>query len=200
MRDTPTQYTATAKTFHWLMALLIGCMLLLGWIMTTDILLDGPGKSIALHIHESLGMIILGLGVLRLMWRFTNRPPQLPSSMPRWERLAAHIGHTVLYILLIAMPLVGWGIISTFPHNALFFGLFPIPNLPVLPELPNKKDIRAILINIHWTLAWAILGFVALHAGAALKHHFIERDDILLRMAPQFLAKGLRYLRGETGT
>src|SRR5271154_5942837 len=129
MRDTPTQYTATAKTFHWLMALLIGCMLLLGWIMTTDILLDGPGKSVALHIHESLGMIILGLGVLRLMWRLTNPPPPLPATTPRWERMAAHATHIILYALLIAMPLVGWMMISTMPHNALFFGLFPIPNL-----------------------------------------------------------------------
>jgi len=177
------------------MALLIGCMLLLGVLMTTDILLDGPEKLVALHIHESLGMIILGLAVLRLMWRFTHRPPPF-LPMPRWERLAAHATHVILYALLIAMPFVGWMMISTMPHNALFFGLFPIPNLPVLPELPNKKDIRAILINIHWTLAWVIVGFVVLHAGAALKHHFLERDDVLLRMTPRFLERSLRFIRG----
>lgn len=200
MSDASSQYTAAAKTLHWLLAFLIGFMLLLGWMMTTDILLDGPGKLVALHLHESLGMIILGLGVLRLMWRLTNSPPLLPASTPRWARIAAHITHVILYILLIAMPLVGWMMISTMPHNVLFFGLFPIPNLPVLPELLNKKDVRAVLENIHWILAWVVVGFVALHAGAALKHHFIERDAILLRMTPRFLAEGLRYLRGETGT
>jgi len=178
------------------MAFLIGCMLLLGWMTTTDILPDGPEKSVALHIHESLGMIILGLGVLRLMWRLANPPPPFPAPMPRWERVVARATHIILYALLIAMPLIGWMMISTMPHNALFFGLFPIPNLPVLPELPNKKNIRAILENIHWALAWVIVGFTALHAGAALKHHFLERDDILLRMTPRFLAKGLRFMHG----
>jgi cytochrome b561 len=86
--------------------------------------------------------------------------------------------------------------ISTMPHNALFFGLFPIPNLPVLPDLPHKKDIRGILKNIHWTLAWILVGFVALHAGAALKHHFLERDDVLLRMTPRFLGRFLGHIRG----
>lgn len=196
MSGGPTQYNAVAKTFHWLMATLIVCMLLLGVIMTTGDILDGHGKSVALRIHESVGMIVLGLGLLRLTWRFLNPPPPLPSSIPRWERVAAHVGHAVLYVLLIAMPLVGWTIISTMPHNALFFGLFPIPNLPVLPDLPNKKDIRAIFENIHWTLAWVIVAFVTLHAGAALKHHFIERDDILLRMTPRYLGRFLRYIRG----
>ena len=110
--------------------------------------------------------------------------------------MAAHVTHIILYVLLIAMPLVGWAIISTFPHNALFFGLFPIPNLPVLSELPNKKDLREVFENVHWTLAWVIVGFVVLHAGAALKHHFIERDDVLLRMTPRYLARILRFIRG----
>ena len=196
MSDAPAHYNAIAKTFHWLMASLIVCMLLLGWIMTADDILDGPGKSLAMHVHESVGMIVLGLGLLRLVWRWINPPPPFPASMPRWERMAAHATHIVLYVLLIAMPLAGWSIISTFPHNPLFFGLFPIPNLPVLPGLPNKKDLREIFENIHATLAWTIVGFVVLHAGAALKHHFIERDDVLLRMTPRYLARILRFIRG----
>ena len=178
------------------MASLIACILLLGWIMTADTILDGKAKLIALHVHESVGMIVLGLGLLRLTWRLTNPPPPFPIPMPQWERIAAHATHIILYVLFIAMPLVGWMMISTMPHNALFFGLFPIPNLPVLPDLPNKKDIREILESIHGTLAWIIVGFVALHAGAALKHHFLERDDVLLRMTPRFLGRFLRYIRG----
>jgi cytochrome b561 len=195
MSEVSFYYNATAKTFHWLMALLIACMLLLGVLMTTGDILDGHGKSVAMHMHESLGMIVLGLGLLRLMWRFIHRPPPFPP-MPHWERIAALAMHAILYVLLIAMPLVGWMIISTMPHNALFFGLFPIPNLPVLPDLTNKKDVREILENIHWTLARIIVGFVVLHAGAALKHHFIERDDVLLRMTPRYLGRILRSARG----
>src|SRR3984957_15721217 len=159
MDDAPIHYNAIAKTFHWLMATLIACMLLLGWIMTANDILEGPAKSLAMHVHESVGMVVLGLGLLRLPWRFIKPPPLFPPFMPRWERMAAHVTHIILYVLLIAMPLVGWSIISTFPHNAMFFGLFPIPNLPVLPELPNKKDLRAVFENIHWTLAWVIVGF-----------------------------------------
>jgi len=195
-RHTSANYTAIAKTLHWLMATLIVCMLVLGWIMTADDILDGHGKSVALQVHESIGMIVLTLGVLRLTWRWMTPPPPLPAFMPGWERIAAHLSHVVLYVLMLAMPLVGWMMISTMPHNALFFGLFPIPNLPFLHDLPNKKDVREILQNIHWFLAWVIVAFVVLHAGAALKHHFIERDDILLRMAPQYLGRVLRYLRG----
>src|ERR1700733_2292354 len=105
MRDAPTQYNAVAKTLHWLMASLIACMLLLGVIMTTGDILDGHDKTVALHIHESVGMIVLMLGLLRLTWRFANPVPSLPSLMPRWERVAAHMGHIALYVLLIAMPL-----------------------------------------------------------------------------------------------
>jgi len=190
-------YNAIAKMFHWLMAALILCMLLLGWAMTADDILGGHGKSVAMQVHESVGMIVLTLGVLRLIWRFLNPPPPLPAFMPAWEQVAARLSHVILYVLMLVMPLVGWVIISTMAHKAQFFGLFPIPNLPFLHDLPGKKEIREIFESIHWWLAWVIVAVVALHIGAALKHHFIERDDILLRMSPRFLGRILRYLRGE---
>jgi cytochrome b561 len=107
--------------------------------------------------------------------------------MPPWEKFAARSVHVILYALMLTMPLVGWMIISTLPHNALFFGQFTIPNLPFLHDLPNKKEVREILETIHGSLALTILSFFVLHAGAALKHHFIDRDDVLLHMAPGFL-------------
>jgi len=191
-----SSYNTVAKIFHWLMATLIVCMLVLGWIMTADNILDGHTQSLAMQVHKSIGMIVLTLGVCRLTWRWLNPPPPFPAHMQRWEKAVAHLTHIILYTLILIMPLVGWMIISTMPHNALFFGLFPIPNLPFLADLPNKKDIREILENIHWSLAWVIVAFVTLHAGAALKHHFIECDEILLRMAPNYLGRMLRYLRG----
>jgi len=196
MHTSSAHYNAVAKTLHWLMALLIVGMLVLGLVMTTGNVLDGPGKSVALQMHKSFGMIVLVLGLFRLAWRWLKPPPPFPTHMPRWEKFAAHVTHVILYVLILVMPLVGWMMISTFPHNSSFFGLFPIPNVPFLHDLPNKKDIREILENIHWSLAWVIVAFIALHAGAALKHHFIERDDILLGMTPKYLARILLCLRG----
>src|SRR5579872_6386739 len=171
------------------MATLIVCMLGLGWVMTASSILDGHGKTIALQLHKSVGMLVLALGLLRLVWRRLNPPPALPPHMKAWEKVAAHATHVILYVLIFAMPLVGWMIISTLPRNSLFFGLFPIPNLPVLPGLADKKEVREVLENIHATLAWVVVAFVALHASAALKHHFVERDDVLLRMTPQYLRR-----------
>lgn len=196
MQTSSAHYNTVAKMLHWLMALLIVGMLVLGLVMTTGNVLDGPGKAVALQMHKSFGMIVLILSLFRLAWRWLKPPPPFPAQMPRWEKLAAHITHVILYVLMLVMPLVGWMMISTFPHNSLFFGLFPIPNVPFLHDLPNKKDIREVLENIHWSLAWVIVTFVALHAGAALKHHFIERNDILLRMAPRLFGRILRYIRG----
>jgi cytochrome b561 len=164
--------------------------------MTTGNVLDGHGKSVALEVHKSVGMTVLFLGLFRLLWRWVKPPPPFPEHMPRWEKVSAHVTHVILYVLMLVMPLVGWMIISTFPHKSMFFGVFSIPNFPFLGEMPNKKDIREVLETIHWSLAWVIVAFAALHAGAALKHHFIERDDILLRMTPQCLGRILRRLRG----
>ncbi len=197
MQAQSPEYNGTAKILHWLIALVLVVMLVLGWLMTAGDILDGHGKSVAMQAHISIGMIVLTLGLLRLVWRLLNPPPQLPAFMPRWEKVAAQAVHWILYSLILIMPLVGWMIISTMSHNALFFGLFPIPNLPVLHDLPNKKDIREVLENIHWLLAWVIVAFVGLHAGAAMKHHFIERDDILLRMTPRLFGRILHRLRGS---
>jgi len=189
-------YNTTAKILHWLMAGLIICMLVSGWIMTAENILDGHEKSIVLQVHKSVGMVVLTLGLLQLAWRLLNPSPPFPKHMALWEKILARMTHVILYGLTLIMPLVGWMIISTLPHNFLFFGLFPIPNLPVLHDLPNKKDIREVLENIHGTLAWVVIAFITFHAGAAMKHHFINRDDILLRMSPQFFGRILRYLRG----
>ena len=195
MRTLPPRYDTAARHLHWLTALLIVGMLALGLIMTADDILAGPARTLALHVHQSVGMIILGLGLVRLAWRLTHRsPPQ--SGLAGWERKVAAATHIALYGLLTALPFVGWMIISTLPRNALFFGLFAIPDLPLLHDLPNRKDVRELLEDIHAALAWSVASLALLHAAAALRHHFVKRDDVLLRMTPTSLERFLRSIRG----
>jgi cytochrome b561 len=192
---TKTEYDGVAKTLHWLIAVAVLTMLALGFLMTSEYV-DGHLRSTLLQWHKSLGTSIFLLALVRLGWRLKHPPPALPSYLPQWEKFAAHFSHILLYVLIIVMPLTGWIIISTFPHPSLFFGLFPIPNLPVLSDLPNKKEIREIVVSVHGTLAWSIFLLILVHIGAALKHHFISRNDILMRMAPRSLERFFNWIRG----
>lgn len=197
LTQTPTQYSTAAKTLHWLVAFLIAAMLLTGWTMAGDNLLSPTQKPLWFVLHKSTGLVLLGLGLFALLRRLKISVPPLPSDMPRWKCVAALVTHKTLYALVIIMPLIGWMLISTVHRPTLFFGLFPMPFLPVLSELPDKKQIADMLAGAHGALAWVIVAVVALHVGAALEHHFIERDDVLLRMTPRFLEKALRAMRGE---
>lgn len=189
-------YTAVAKTLHWLIALAIIGMLALGWIMTS--LPNGPDKFSLFQWHKSIGITILLLSFARLGWRLTHTAPLLPLAMPRWEKIAAKATHVLFYILIIGMPLTGWIIVSSSPLNlpTMLYGVIPWPHLPVLPELENKKEIGHVFGAIHGYLAYVIAGLLVLHIAAAWKHHLIDRDDILIRMAPKFLTGFLNRLRG----
>lgn len=195
--DPPARYDPVAKTLHWLIALAIIGMLAAGWIMTS--LPNGSTKFTIYQMHKSAGITVLLLALFRLVWRLTHRPPPLPGTMRSWEKLAAHGTHLLLYALMIGMPLVGWVIVSASPLNlpTMLYGVIPWPHLPVLPELPNKKEISHMAATVHGYLAWVILAVAVLHAAAAWKHHLIDRDDVLTRMAPGFLTNFLNRLRGR---
>ena len=135
------------------------------------------------------------LALIRLGWRLMNPPPPFPPYLPAWEKTVATNTERLLYAVFIGMPAVGWMIISTMPHPASYFGLFPIPNLPILPDLPNRKEVREVLIDAHAVLASLMLGLVLMHIGAALKHHFLDRDDIMFRMTPRGLRPFLELVR-----
>jgi cytochrome b561 len=186
-----------AKTLHWIIAAAIIFMLGLGWIMGG--MPNGADKFAAFQLHKSIGITIMLLALVRLAWRWTHRPPALPDDMQRWEKAAAHGGHVLLYMLMIGMPFVGWIIVSCSSLNlpTILFGIVPWPHLPVLPELADKKDIGHLAGTVHGFLAWVIAVVVCIHAGAALKHHFIDRNDVLMRMAPKFLGGLLKRVRGE---
>lgn len=181
----PRRYTSVAIGFHWLIAILVLALLAIGLAMTQ---LDlAPMRRFQLYQwHKSIGVTVLLLSLLRLGWRFFHRPPPLPEAMPRLERRGAHAVHWLLYGLLVGMPLVGWALVSASPFNipTVLFGTVPWPHLPVLPSLANKGAVETVLKLVHASGAWLLIGLFLLHAGAALRHHWMRRDDTLWRMLP----------------
>ena len=142
-------------------------------------------------------MTVLLLTLLRIAWRVTHRVPALPGGLRPWEIWLAGAVWRLFYVLLVLQPLVGWMLYSLSQHKSLFFGLFPIPDLFFMPQVADAAGWKDILEGVHGFFAAAFAALIVLHVGAALKHHFVLRDAVLLRMAPNFLAPVLRLLRGE---
>ncbi len=175
--DSVTHYTPVAKLLHWVIAALIVTQFALAW--TADDLPIGLHKLALLARHKSFGMTILMLAVVRLIWRSMNPPPALPAGMVPWERLAARITHVGFYVLLFAMPLTGWMMSSAKNYSVSWFGLFTWPNL-----IGQSDDAFVLLKDTHDYLSYALLAIAVLHILAALKHHFWNKDPVLLRMLP----------------
>ena len=171
------RYTSTAKALHWLMTLLFFGLLALGFYMH-DLPLS-PEKLKLYSWHKWAGVTAFLLVWLRLLWRVTHRPPALPASMSRQMQLVAHAGHGLLYVLMIAIPLSGWLMSSAKGFQTVWFGVLPIPDL-----LGKNKEIGDLLQTVHMSLNLLFVTVIAGHIGAALKHHYIDRDDILTRMLP----------------
>lgn len=177
MANAPTRYTATAKSLHWLMAALLFGLLVLGFYMH-DLPLS-PTKLKLFSWHKWAGVTAFLLVGLRLFWRATHRPPALPASMPKLMQWAAHAGHFLLYLLMLAIPLSGWLMSSAKGVQTVYFGVLPIPDL-----LAKDKEMGDLLQAVHQSLNLLFIAVLAGHIGAAFKHHFIDRDDILTRMLP----------------
>jgi cytochrome b561 len=143
-----------------------------------------PAQQNATNIHKTIGVVILFLTVLRIGWRLTHKPPALPETMARPLRWIARTSHALFYALLVVMPVSGWWLSSAVPNprrHAFGFGIFDIPFLPVTQSWPAAGLARFI----HTSLVWLMVGLAVLHIVAALKHHFVDKDDILKRMLPQ---------------
>lgn len=180
------RYTRVAIALHWLSALAVLGLIVIGLAMTHGDL--APMRRFQLYQwHKSVGLTVLALTLLRLGWRLAHRPPPLPATLPARERAGAHAAHALLYGLLIGLPLVGWAVVSASPFNlpTVLYGVVPWPHLPVLPELANKAAVEAVLQQVHAWGAWILIGLLLLHVGAALRHHLVLRDDTLRRMLPR---------------
>lgn len=171
------QYTAMAKALHWLMALGLPSLFVLGLTMA-DLHLS-PLKLKLYSWHKWAGVTLFILALFRLFWRRTHRPPELPAHMSPLERWLAHSGHALLYLLMFAIPVSGWLMSSAKGVQTVYFGLWPIPDL-----LSKDKALGDALHEVHETLNWILALVVTGHALAALKHHFIHHDTVLKRMLP----------------
>lgn len=174
-----TRYHAVAIALHWLIAIAIGANMVLGLYMTDLPLSVGPIKLKLYSYHKWAGVTIFALVLLRIVWRATHRPPDLPPGMSRWERTASGVAHLLLYGLTLAIPLSGWLFSSAKGFQTVLFGRFPIPDL-----LSKDPLLAELLIAAHQNLNWLLGTLVVLHVAAALKHHVITRDDVLSRMLP----------------
>jgi cytochrome b561 len=178
-------YTRVAITLHWLIAIGILSLIVIGLVMTQLHLTTGT-KFQLFQLHKSIGITVLGLALLRVAWRLSHRPPPLPSSMPAAERQAAESTHTTLYVFMLGLPLSGWAMVSASPRNipTVLYGLVHWPHLPVLSTLHDKATVEKVLVYVHVVGAWMLIAVLVLHIGAALRHQFILRDQIMSRMLP----------------
>ncbi len=179
--NAPTRYGTVAMTLHWLIALAIVGMLIVGKYMA-DLPNTDPNKFALFQLHKSFGITILTLTVLRIGWRLTHPVPALPPGMPAWQRWGAHISHYGLYALMLAIPLSGWAMVSasTLGIPTLLFGAVELPSLPITPD----RETHEALEETHELLGNIMIGLLILHVVAALKHHFVDRDTVLRRMLP----------------
>ncbi|WP_428643300.1 cytochrome b [Roseibium sp.] len=183
LRNTSSGYGRVAIFFHWTMALLIVGMLALGLYMQSLPQTD-PATFQLYQLHKSIGFVVLALAVLRLVWRAVNPSPRLPESMTPLERTAAHLGHAGLYGLLFLLPLTGWFMVSASPWGipTIVFNVLHVPHLPLPEILGDKAQAESLFKMLHAYGAYLMIALTVAHIAAALKHHYIARDNTLKRM------------------
>ncbi|TXG81986.1 MAG: cytochrome b [Sphingomonadales bacterium] len=188
-----TRYTQVAIILHWLIALgVIGLIVAGKWMAGA---INRPETQALAYdvfqLHKSVGITVLLLTILRLAWRLGHRPPPLPDAMPGWQKAAATGAHWLFYLLLIGIPLSGWALVSASPLGlpTLLYGVVEWPHIAALTHVADRQATAHQLEEVHELLGNAMLLLVLLHVAAALKHQYLDRDNLLARMLP-FLARG----------
>ena len=177
IRNTRERWGSLSQFLHWLIVALIALQAALG--LTGIMLPLGLEKLAVLARHKSIGITILGLATLRLLWRWLNPTPPLPLNLGPHERLLARFTHAALYALLFAMPITGWMMSSARGFPVSWFNLYQLPDL-----VPKSQTLYDAMVTTHAALAIALAVTVTVHIAAALKHHFVLKDDTLRRMLP----------------
>ena len=175
------RYSTVAIVLHWLLGISIFAMFAIGIYMS-----DLPFSPLRLKLynyHKWAGITFLILSVLRLVWRLVNKPPALPKAieqaMPSWQTKVYHATHYALYALFFAVPLIGWAYSSASGFPIVLFGVLPLPDF-----MSVDKEFAKQIKEFHEISAFALVGLAVLHIGAALKHHFIDKDGLVSRMLP----------------
>lgn len=175
--QTEKKYSPLAIALHWLMAIGIIGLVALGFYMTGLSL--SPRKLQLYSWHKWAGIIVFVLLLARISWRLIRRPPPLPGHMNRFEQGVAHAGHALLYLLMFSIPLSGWLMSSAMGIQTVLFGVLPIPDL-----LERNRELGQMLAMLHGNLNLLLVVVVLGHIAAALKHHIIDKDNVLARMLP----------------
>jgi cytochrome b561 len=177
----PTRYGTTAITLHWVLAAALVGIFCVGIYMTG--LTFSPQRLKLYNWHKWAGVSILALSLLRLLWRLTHRPPELPAavkaSMPRWQNIAHHGTHHLMYALFFIVPLVGWAYSSAAGFPIVWFGVLPLPSF-----VPVDPGLAALIKPWHQITAYSLAALAVLHVAAVVKHQFVDRDSLLSRMLP----------------
>ncbi len=171
------RYSTVSLVFHWGTALLVVAQVLL---ITASEATEGPTAREFVTLHKSVGLSILALTLARIGWRLANPAIPLPIETPRWQKLTARATHVLFYVLLIGLPLGGWAASSAGGREIEWFGLFSWPLLP----LPLDRELAGTIMDLHKAGVKVLYVLLALHVLGALKHHFMDRDNVLRRMIP----------------
>lgn len=182
------RYTAGARAFHWITALLVFTIIPLGWVFAefktnkskTAFEAPFPGSPADYaSIHETIGLVIFVIVAVRILYRVLNPPPALPGRMAGWERAISHASHWLLYAVLVVMPVSGYIMSSGGKDPISILGLFDFPKLPI------DKDAGKIAEKVHVYTQWAVYALIGLHVLATAWHLLVRRDAILDRMLPR---------------
>lgn len=176
IKNDQQRFGLIAILLHWLIALLTLGLFGLGLWMT-DLGYYDDWYQQAPILHEGIGVFFFLLLLLRIVWRWFSPPPKPLATLKKWEKFSSHLVHTLLNILLLVITISGYLIITAKGQAVQVFDLFSIP--ATISGFPNQEDLAG---EIHLLAAWAVIAFASLHALAALKHHFINKDSTLRRM------------------
>ena len=182
-----TTYTRTAIALHWIIAVLIIGQLIGGKVMLA--MDPAPLKYEIFQLHKSFGLIILALSVLRLIWRLTHKPPALPGGMKPFEKIGAKLSHIGFYVLMIGIPLAGWILVSASTRQ-ITTKIFKTVTVPDVPGVTRSEGFENLMKDVHEYMAYGVIVLLVLHVGAALKHHMVNKDDVLSRMLTFVKPKG----------
>lgn len=174
--NTNSSFGLVSKALHWLIALGIIGLIWLGWWMV-GLSYYNPWYNRGLELHKAFGMIVLLLVFAKFCWQLGNRPPAPGAHLSPFERMASSGMHWVLYVLMLAVPVTGYVITTSAGQGVSVFGLFNVPAV-----LPQSEAVRDVATAIHYYFSYGAIALIVGHAGAALKHHFVDKDDTLIRM------------------